>query len=115
MPYLGLCLGMQCAVMEFARHVVGLEGATSSEFHEDAKFPVIDLMPDQVDISDKGGTMRLGLYPCKLTEGTKAHEVYGQTSFTNAIAIAGNLTTNTVRKWSMPAWSCRARRRTTAW
>ena len=76
-PYLGLCLGMQCAVMEFARHVVGLEGATSSEFHEDAKFPVIDLMPDQVDISDKGGTMRLGLYPCKLTEGTKAHEVYG--------------------------------------
>ena len=76
-PYLGLCLGMQCAVMEFARHVVGLEGATSSEFHEAAKFPVIDLMPDQVDISDKGGTMRLGLYPCKLTEGTKAHEVYG--------------------------------------
>ena len=76
-PYLGLCLGMQCAVMEFARHVVGLEGATSSEFHEDAKFPVIDLMPDQVDISDKGGTMRLGLYPCKLTEGTKAHDVYG--------------------------------------
>ena len=63
--------------MEFARHVVGLEGATSSEFNEDAKFPVIDLMPDQVDVSDKGGTMRLGLYPCKLVEDTKAHEVYG--------------------------------------
>ena len=75
-PYLGLCLGMQCAVMEFARHVVGLEGATSSEFHEDAKFPVIDLMPDQVDISEKGGTMRLGLYPCKLVDGTKAQAVY---------------------------------------
>lgn len=77
-PYLGLCLGMQCAVMEFARHVAGLEGATSSEFNEDAQFPVIDLMPDQVDISDKGGTMRLGLYPCKLTEGTNAYEVYGE-------------------------------------
>ena len=75
-PYLGLCLGMQCAVMEFARNVVGLEGATSSEFHEDAKFPVIDLMPDQVDISEKGGTMRLGLYPCKLVDGTKAQAVY---------------------------------------
>jgi CTP synthase len=77
-PYLGLCLGMQCAVMEFARHVAGLEGATSSEFNEDAQFPVIDLMPDQVDVSDKGGTMRLGLYPCKLTEGTNAYEVYGE-------------------------------------
>lgn len=77
-PYLGLCLGMQCAVMEFARHVVGLEGATSSEFNEDAKFPVIDLMPDQVDISDKGGTMRLGLYPCKLVNDTKAFSVYGE-------------------------------------
>lgn len=77
-PYLGLCLGMQCAVMEFARHVVGLEGATSSEFNEDAKFPVIDLMPDQVDISDKGGTMRLGLYPCKLIDDTKAFSVYGE-------------------------------------
>ena len=75
-PYLGLCLGMQCAVMEFARNVVGLEGATSSEFCEDAEFPVIDLMPDQVDISEKGGTMRLGLYPCKLVDGTKAQEVY---------------------------------------
>ena len=75
-PYLGLCLGMQCAVMEFARNVVGLKGATSSEFCEDAEFPVIDLMPDQVDISEKGGTMRLGLYPCKLVDGTKAQEVY---------------------------------------
>ena len=114
-PYLGLCLGMQCAVMEFARHVVGLEGATSSEFHEDAKFPVIDLMPDQVDISDKGGTMRLGLYPCKLTEGTKALKSMAPTSFTNAIAIAGNSTINTARKWSTPASSSRAHRRTTAW
>ena len=77
-PYLGLCLGMQCAVMEFARNGVGLKGATSSEFQEDAEVPVIDLMPDQVDISNKGGTMRLGLYPCKLAEGTKAREVYGQ-------------------------------------
>jgi CTP synthase len=77
-PYLGLCLGMQCAVMEFARHIVGLKGATSSEFNEDAAFPVIDLMPDQVDVAEKGGTMRLGLYPCKIAEGTKAYEVYGE-------------------------------------
>lgn len=77
-PYLGLCLGMQCAVMEFARNVAGMKNATSSEFHEDAQYPVIDLMPDQVDVEEKGGTMRLGLYPCKLVEGTKAREVYGQ-------------------------------------
>ncbi len=77
LPFLGLCLGMQCAVMEFARHVCGMDGATSSEFNETAAYPVIDLMPDQVDISDKGGTMRLGVYPCKLSEGTKTYEVYG--------------------------------------
>ena len=77
-PFLGLCLGMQCADMEFARHVGGLKGATYSEFNEDAAFPVIDLMPDQVDISDKGGTMRLGVYPCKLKEDTKAFDVYGE-------------------------------------
>lgn len=77
-PYLGLCLGMQCAVMEFARHVAGIAGATSSEFDEAAVNPVIDLMPDQVDIDNKGGTMRLGVYPCKVKEGTKAFSVYGE-------------------------------------
>lgn len=77
-PYLGLCLGMQCAVMEFARNVCGIEDAISSEFDTDAAHPVIDLMPDQVDIEDKGGTMRLGLYPCKLVEGTRSRELYGE-------------------------------------
>ncbi|WP_288822476.1 CTP synthase [uncultured Megasphaera sp.] len=75
-PYLGLCLGMQCAVMEFARHVAGIKGATSSEFDETAQHPVIDLMADQVDVSNKGGTMRLGLYPCKVAANTKAYSVY---------------------------------------
>lgn len=77
-PYLGLCLGMQCAVMEFARNVCGIEDAISSEFDADAEHPVIDLMPDQVDIEDKGGTMRLGLYPCKLVDGTHSRELYGE-------------------------------------
>lgn len=77
-PYLGLCLGMQCAVMEFARNVCGIEDAISSEFDAEAEHPVIDLMPDQVDIEDKGGTMRLGLYPCKLVDGTRSRELYGE-------------------------------------
>ncbi|WP_459540316.1 CTP synthase, partial [Negativicoccus succinicivorans] len=77
-PYLGLCLGMQCAVMEFARNVCDIQDAISSEFDADAEHPVIDLMPDQVDIEDKGGTMRLGLYPCKLVDGTHSRELYGE-------------------------------------
>ncbi len=77
-PYLGLCLGMQCAVMEFARNVCGIEDAISSEFDADAEHPVIDLMPDQVDVEDKGGTMRLGLYPCKLVDGTRSRDLYGE-------------------------------------
>lgn len=77
-PYLGLCLGMQSAVMEFARNVCGLEGATSSEFDETARYKVIDLMLDQVDVDKKGGTMRLGIYPCKVEAGTKTHEAYGE-------------------------------------
>jgi len=64
--------------MEYARYVCGMQGATSSEFNETAEYPVIDLMADQVDVSEKGGTMRLGLYPCKLHAGTKAKEVYGE-------------------------------------
>ncbi len=75
-PFLGICLGMQCAVIEFARNVVGLEGAHSSELDEETKYPVIDIMPEQKDIEDLGGTMRLGLYPCKLDEETKAYDAY---------------------------------------
>ncbi len=77
-PYFGLCLGMQTAVMEFARHVAGLEGANSTEFDAETKYPVIDLMADQVDVDKKGGTMRLGLYPCKTATGTKVCEAYNE-------------------------------------
>ena len=80
-PYLGVCLGMQIAVAEFARNVCGLPEANSSEFDTDeyvCPHPVIDLMPDQEGIDDKGGTMRLGAYPCKVAEGTLAYEAYAQ-------------------------------------
>ena len=76
-PYLGLCLGMQVAVAEFARNVAGMEGANSSEFEPDTKYPVIDLLPDQAGVCDKGGTMRLGSSPSKLVPGTKVHSAYG--------------------------------------
>lgn len=77
-PFFGICLGMQMAVIEFARNVVGLKGANSSEFDTETLYPVIDLMPEQRDIDELGGTMRLGLYPCKLKEGTLAKEAYGE-------------------------------------
>ncbi len=77
-PYLGICLGLQAAVCEFARHVAGLEGATSAEFDAQAAYPVIDLMPEQEDVEDKGGTMRLGAYPCKVAPDTRAMKAYGQ-------------------------------------
>ncbi|MEN9934876.1 MAG: hypothetical protein RLZZ387_1455 [Chloroflexota bacterium] len=77
-PYLGLCLGMQCATIAFARHVMGASsGANSTEFDPHTPHPVIDFMPDQLDITDKGGTMRLGGYPCALTPGSHAAEAYG--------------------------------------
>ena len=76
-PYFGICLGMQMAVIEFARHVLGWEDANSSEFSETTKHPVIALMPDQVNVTEKGGTMRLGKYPCVLTEDTHSYALYG--------------------------------------
>jgi len=75
-PYLGICLGMQLAVVEFARNVAKLKDAHSSELNPETPYPVIDLMPEQKDIDALGGTMRLGLYPCKIKEGTKALEIY---------------------------------------
>ncbi|HEV8615496.1 MAG TPA: CTP synthase [Methylomirabilota bacterium] len=77
-PYFGICLGMQCAVIEYARNVCGLAGANSSEFVPDAPHLVIDLLPEQRNLADKGGTMRLGLYPILLTEGSRASRLYGQ-------------------------------------
>jgi len=75
-PFFGICLGMQVAVIEYARHVLGYEGANSSEINPTTPYPVIDLLPEQKDIEDMGGTMRLGLYPCKVVEGTRAYEAY---------------------------------------
>ncbi len=77
-PFLGICLGMQLAVIEFARNVVGLTDANSSELNPKTKHPVIDLMPDQKNIENMGGTMRLGQYPCKLYKGTKASKCYNE-------------------------------------
>jgi CTP synthase len=79
-PFFGICLGMQCAVMDFARNVCGLENANSSEFDDETPHPVIHLMESQRKIYKKGGTMRLGAYPCALAEGTLAAQYYGNTS-----------------------------------
>jgi CTP synthase len=77
-PYLGLCLGLQCAVIEFARELLETKDVNSTEFDMFTTNPVIDFMPDQRELEDKGGTMRLGLYPARLTPGSKAAAVYGQ-------------------------------------
>jgi len=77
-PYLGICLGMQVAVAEFARHVAGMEGANSTEFDIETPYPVIDLLPEQKEVADLGGTMRLGADPIKLHAGTRALEMYGE-------------------------------------
>ena len=77
-PYLGLCLGMQCAVIDFAREVLGAADANSTEFAAFTSTPVIDLMPEQRDVANLGGMMRRGLYPCKLVPGTLAHQAYGE-------------------------------------
>lgn len=77
-PFFGICLGMQCAVIEYARHKCGMENANSSEFDAQTKYPVIDLMAEQVDVEDMGGTMRLGLYPCKVYPGTLTQKAYGE-------------------------------------
>jgi CTP synthase len=77
-PFLGICLGMQLAVVDFARHVVGLEGANSAEFDPETPYPVIDLLPEQKEVDDMGGTMRLGADPVKLHTGTQARELYDE-------------------------------------
>ena len=78
-PYFGLCLGLQVMVVEYARHVLGLKSANSSEFDPDTPYPVIDIMPEQRSVTDKGGTMRLGTYPCRLMEGSSAQRAYSDT------------------------------------
>lgn len=77
-PFLGICLGMQMAAVEFARNVLKLEGCFSTEFDENCENPIIDIMPEQKDVTEKGGTMRLGLYPCRLVEGSKCRSFYNE-------------------------------------
>jgi CTP synthase len=80
LPFFGICLGMQCAVIEFARNVLGLEGAHTTEIDPNTPYPVIDMMQEQKSIVNMGGTMRLGAYPCKVKEGTRAFSAYGKSS-----------------------------------
>ena len=77
-PYFGICLGMQCAVIEYAREELGLKGANSTEFNPGTDYPVIDIMPEQKDIEKLGGTMRLGLYPCRMENGSFSHQAYNE-------------------------------------
>jgi CTP synthase len=78
-PFFGICLGMQCAVIEFGRNVLGFKDAASTEMNKNTTHPVIDMMEAQKSITMKGGTMRLGAYPCEITKGSKAHHIYGKT------------------------------------
>ena len=77
-PYFGICLGMQIAVIEYARNVLGLDGANSAEFNDNTLYPVITIMDEQKDIVDKGATMRLGSYECKISKDTNARKAYGE-------------------------------------
>ena len=79
-PFLGICLGMQCAVVEFARNVLHLADASTTELNPKTKHPVIDMMEEQKKITTKGGTMRLGAYTCKIKKGTRAFHIYGDTT-----------------------------------
>jgi CTP synthase len=81
-PFLGICLGMQCAVVEFAQNVLGMKGAASTEMSPNTEFPVIDMMAEQKNIQEKGGTMRLGAYPCELKKDSRAKSIYGKKTIT---------------------------------
>jgi CTP synthase len=94
-PFFGICLGMQCAVIEFARNVLGLKDAHSREMNPATSAPVIDLLEAQKNISHMGGTMRLGSYPCRIVEGTLAHKIYKKQILMSVTVIVMNLITNT--------------------
>lgn len=97
-PFLGICLGMQMAVVEFARHVCGMADAHSSELSQTTTHPVIDLMPDQRGVTEKGGTMRLGAYPCRITDHDSfTYRPTAPTRSPSATATAMSSTTTTAR------------------
>jgi len=76
-PFFGICLGLQCGVIEFSRNVMGMADANSTEIEPNCQYPVVCLLDDQYEITNMGGTMRLGSYPCKLVEGSRVHQAYG--------------------------------------
>ena len=101
-PYLGICLGMQIAVAEFARHVAGMEGANSTEFDIETPYPVIDLLPEQKEVADLGGTMRLGADPIKLHDDSRVRDVY------LARRLCTSATVTVTRSTTCCASACRA-------
>lgn len=102
LPYFGICLGMQVAVIEYARNVLGLRDANSGEFDEACPHKVIDFMPGQSDEVDKGGTLRLGAYPCIIKPDTVLEKLYGSTEIANATVTVMSLTTITASSMRMP-------------
>ena len=102
-PYLGICLGMQIAVISFARFVAGLKNASSGEFDADNQYKVIDFLPDQNDSVAKGGTLRLGAYPCKIKAGTKWLNATEQKKSAKGTATATSSTMTSARLWKMQA------------
>ncbi len=114
-PYLGLCLGMQVMVIEYARNVLHFDKANSSEFDRSTQAPVIDLMPDQHNVTEKGGTMRLGLYPCHLMPGTKASDAYQTDLVEERHRHRFELNTNPFRIWKQRAWFAPVSHQITAW
>ncbi len=114
-PYLGLCLGMQVMCIDFARGVLNHEDANSSEFDRGSEYPVIDLMLDQRSITDMGGTMRLGLYPCELQEGSKAAIAYGEKKWRNVTVTASSSITITKRILKKAGWSLACRPTGNSW
>ncbi len=108
-PFFGICLGMQCAVIEYARNVCGWKDANSTEFDQDSEYPIIDIMHDQKDIENMGGTMRLGKYTCKLDKGTKAYQAYGSElvdeRHRHRYEVNNNLRLQINRKWYATFWN----------
>src|SRR5206468_5289673 len=114
-PFFGICLGMQMAVVEFARHIAGLEKANSSEFDKDTPYAVIDLMADQRSVREKGGTMRLGAYPCVLGAGTVAAKLYGAPRIAGGIGNRSEGGTSLAGSLAGRGWTTAAPRPTSAW
>jgi CTP synthase len=105
-PFFGICLGMQCAAVEFSRNVLGLKDAASIEVKKDTLHPVIHLMEDQKSVTDKGGTMRLGAYECKLTRGSLAYKIYGKSKILERHRHRYEFNNNYIEKFEKKGMLC---------